>query len=139
MSRISHNGQTFVNKKLPPLLLAMQHQLLIYRQLLLALASLQTSHEQRVDQKTNTRLHATSNSSERESNEAYRPDIVSLLHLSRVPPLPEEEQLVEKQHTPEEVAVVFPYGAQGAAHTQRVDAAEGNSYLRRNNCSSFPI
>jgi hypothetical protein len=51
MSRISHNGQTFVNKKLPPLLLAMQAQLLIYRQLLLALASLQASHEQRVDQK----------------------------------------------------------------------------------------
>jgi hypothetical protein len=68
-----------------------------------------------------------------------RPDIVSLLHLCRVPLLPQEEQLVEKQHTPEEVAVVFPYGAQGAAHTQRVDAAEGNSYLRRNNCSSFPI
>jgi hypothetical protein len=53
--------------------------------------------------------------------------------LCRVPPLPEEEQLVEKKHAPEEVAVVFPYGA------QRVDAAEGNSYPRRNNCSSFPI
>jgi hypothetical protein len=53
--------------------------------------------------------------------------------LCRVPPLPVEEQLVEKQHTPEEVAVVFPYGA------QLVDAEEGNSYLRRNYCSSFPI